>query len=92
MRTYKLAVDNACDQTQAGMLAMHQLEEKTNELLEKLKAMDQLEAEVFVTLFFIPIIITFTFSCLFFRFQSHRKDLKAAVALLEAQVGKILHP
>ena len=48
VRTYKLAVDNACDTTQAGMMAMHELEEKTAELLEKLKAMDTLEAEMFV--------------------------------------------
>lgn len=51
VRIYKLAVDNACEATDAGILALHGLEEKARELLAEMKTMDELARQMFVLLF-----------------------------------------
>ena len=53
VRIYKLAVDNACEATDAGILALHGLEEKARALLAEMKTMDELARQMFV-LFFSP--------------------------------------
>lgn len=88
VRIYKLAVDNACEATDAGILALHGLEEKARELLAEMKTMDELARQMFVLLFlrFLANFVHHFFPPFFFH---HRTSLKEAVIVLEAQVARV---
>lgn len=84
IRIYKLAVDNACEATDAGILALHGLEEKARALLAEMKTMDELARQMFV-LFFFP-----TRACIHLTNSFHNSaSLKEAVILLESQVARV---